>query len=874
MKRIMSLAAAAMLCVACGSSVGHPAEDFSRKFPLEASYENSLQAKWDAKEVLDSKLVDDMEGHAAWEPFSIASVSYTDENSVDGGKALRYRASLVDSAHIASNRSPWGSFASLQGGEMGVSLVFDQPQDWSDFNRISIWVYIHPSKNPNVHFFLDVNNEGSPDTTISPSRQTNIDIPQGSWQNVVWEIDYIKRGRITKFTVSQNNICYDGGTGEQYVTIDFDKLELQKVVPDHYEGWDIPQGQISFSHIGYRPGDEKVALAHAGQADEFTLTDTEGRTVYTGKVGRISNKGNEFSVLDFSDFDAEGTYSINYGPVSSPVFPIGEHVWMTPLFSALNFYNCQRCGAPVEGVHGVCHQDCMGFYGDDRRHINGGWHDAADLSQGFFRTAMVCYAMMQNLKNIKPDPSLSVLAARLEEEAAWGIKWLLETSFADGHHITWTTQRIYTDNVSGTADDIVTKAVFVPWECFMGAADMLLAADMLECMSDRRAELEAMAVDKWEHAFKAAGSGTIELAWGAVSSALLYERFSEDRYKDAALYFGRKLLECQEQSFVDGISVAGYFYTGTDRRGLIHDSHVSFNEAPMLAFRELCRLFPEEADWIGWYSAAAIYNEYFMKAGSTIAAPFDIVPNGVFRRADYGEPHDSNYGLIQYEQGTHLNDDYAIRTFPIWGDHFFHGGTQCHLSNAWAQAVAASLVNDHDGLSLTLKQLEWVMGRNPFCQSLMYGVGYDYSPLYVYCTHNIVGALPVGIDSFNDDEPFWCATASTTTKEIWVSPVSRFLGTLATYLGEVRDGGAVDAAMTLEDGIVTAVLNGSGKHELELRLFNASSGFTAQEVSLSSGQPVAVSFDLAVEDASKPFVAALIIDGDTENAVMLTGASL
>lgn len=873
MIRKIFIAVAAMLCVTCGSfhKSGHP--DFSQDFPLEADMANSLEAKWAAKEVLASKLVDDMEGNASWEPFSIATISYTDENSVDGGKSLRYHASLVDSVHIASNRSPWGSFSSLQGGEMGVSLVFDKPQDWSDYNRISMWVYIHPSKNPNVHFFLDVTNEGSPDTTISPSRQTNIDIRQGSWQNVVWEIDYIKRDKITKFTVSQNNICYDGGIGEQYVTIDFDKLELQKVVPDHYEGWNVAEGHISFSHIGYRPGDAKVALASVGRESEFSLVDQKGRAVYTAEVKHVSNKGNEFTVLDFSDFDEEGRYSICYEEMVSPEFPIGRNVWMTPLFSALNFYNCQRCGCEVEGVHGVCHQDVMGFHGDDFRHINGGWHDAADLSQGFFRTAMACYAMMQNLELMKSDPSLSVLADRLEQEAAWGMTWLLDTSFSDGRHISWNTQRIYTDNVSGTADDIVTQAVFVPWECFLGAADMLIASQVLDCMSGRKAELEKMAVDKWENAMQANVGGTVDLAWGAISSALLYRHSGDERYKDAAMDFASRLLNCQERTFVDGIPVAGYFYTGSDRKQLIHDCHVSFNEAPMLAFRELCRTFPDEDAWMDWYSAAAIYNDYFMKRGSSISAPFDIVPNGLFRRSDYGVAHAANYGLIQYEDGTQLNEDYAIRTFPIWHDHFFHGGTQVHLSNAWAQAVAAALVNDAEGMELAQKQLEWVMGRNPFCQSLMYGVGYDYSPLYVYCTRNIVGALGVGIDSFKNDEPFWSATASTTTKEIWVSPVSRFLGTLATFLGEAPAGGDVQVDIDRDGNTFTALLTGSGRHRLELRRFNAAGDFDVSEVDLSPDKPVAISFRLEEADPSMPYVAALILDGDMENAVMLTGAS-
>ena len=873
MIRNIFIAAAAMLCVACGSFHKSDLPDFSLEFPLEADLANSLEAKWAAKEVLSSRLVDDMEGNAVWEPFSIAQVSYTDENSMDGGKALRYHASLVDSVHIESNRSPWGSFASLQGGEMGVSLILDEPQDWSDYNRISMWVYIHPSKNPNVHFFLDVTNEGSPDTTISPSRQTNIDIRQGSWQNVVWEIDYIKRDKIAKFTISQNNICYDGGTGEQYVTIDFDKLELQKVVPDHYEGWNVPEGQISFSHIGYRPGDRKVALAYAGLASEFTLVDEKGKQVYSGKVGNISNKGNDFAVLDFSDFDKNGRYSICYGEIVSPEFPIGENVWMNPLFSALNFYNCQRCGHEVEGVHGVCHQDIMGFHEDDFRHINGGWHDAADLSQGFFRTAMACYAMMQNLELIRQDPSLSVLSARLEQEAAWGMKWLLETSFKDGYHISWNTQRIYTDNIAGTMDDIVTKAELVPWECFLGVADMIRATELLESMAERKEELEAMAVSKWESAMKASLGSTVELAWGATSSAMLYKRFGDEKYKEAALLFGRRLLECQERTFVEGIPVTGYFYTGINRLSLIHDCHVSFNEAPMLAFNELCRTFPDESDWMDWYSAAAIYNEYFMKRGSSISAPFDIVPNGLFRRSDYGEAHAANYGLIQYEDGTQLNDNYAIRTFPIWHDHFYHGGTQVHLSNAWAQAVAASLVNDEEGMGVAQKQLEWVMGRNPFCQSLMSGVGYDYSPLYVYCTRNIVGALGVGVDSFKDDEPFWSSTASTTTKEIWVSPVSRFLGTLATFLGEDCDAAEVKLNMTREGDSVTAVLEGFGKHTLELRLFNASSDFNIDEVELSPDKPMTISFRLEEKDLTKPFVATLIVDGDLDNSVTLTGAS-
>ena len=40
----------------------------------------------------------------------------------------------------------------------------------------------------------------------------------------------------------------------------------------------------------------------------------------------------------------------------------------------------------------------------------------------------------------------------------------------------------------------------------------------------------------------------------------------------------------------------------------------------------------------------------------------------------------------------------------------------------------------------------------------------------------------MGVDSFHDDSPFWNGTAHATAHEIWIEPVSRFLGTLAVYL--------------------------------------------------------------------------------------------
>ena len=768
MKRLAFL----LLVVASCARVG----DSPKSFPLaEAHPERSMLARWAQKEVLDARLLDDMEQEGRWTVREgKPELSYTRERCVDGVQALRQRVSLVDWDHIQdpSERTPWGSFDGEQGGWTCVALEFDEPQDWSAYNRISLWVYIHPSKNPNVSFALDLVTE-TPDGTLTPSRETNVDIPQGEWTQVLWEIDYLPRNKVRRFEFCQTCTGYDRTIGEQHVTIDFDKLELQQVVPDHYEGWDLPEGQFAFAHTGYRPGDRKVALAGPGAADAFTLENEEGKVMFEGAAKRVKGRGNEYRWLDFSDFRREGTYRIRYGEALSEAFPIGRDVWKEPLLGALNFYFCQRCGYPVPGIHDVCHQDAQGANGDAKIVVNGGWHDAGDLSQGFWRTAYGCYALLEMLEAVKGDKALS---AQVAAEARWGVDWLLKVRFPEGRHISWTKLRYYSDNEIGTPDDVVSQASFVPWEVFQGVAVFLKAAQGLELTADERARLEAAAREDWEATAQLVikdgdltSTDYLTASWGAIASSALYERFKENSYKSAALLFGSLLTECQETGSIDGMPLRGFFYTNTSRRQLLHDHHAAFNEAPMLAYASLCRAFPGES--AQFREGAQQYLYGYLRPGSAMAAPFHLLPAGVFTKAETGT-----------QPGTPVSENYVLRTFPVWQDHVFHGATNFHLSQAWALAAAARLLKDDEAMDLVQEQLEWVMGRNPFSSSLMYGIGYNYAPEFAYCTHNIVGALPVGVDCFHDDEPFWNGTANACSHEIWVEPVSRFVGALAVFL--------------------------------------------------------------------------------------------
>jgi hypothetical protein len=290
----------------------------------------------------------------------------------------------------------------------------------------------------------------------------------------------------------------------------------------------------------------------------------------------------------------------------------------------------------------------------------------------------------------------------------------------------------------------------------------------------------------------------------------------------------------------------------------------------------LCRQFPDHEDWIRWYSAAVLHSEFFMKRGSRISEPYDLLPNSVWKRSEILAVEDEqrrNEMLRQFEEGTPLKGDYVLRTFPIYPDNLFHGNTNIQMSSTWALAEASRMRNDAEGFQLVRKQLEWILGANPFGQSLMYGVGYDFAPHFAYCLKDIVGSLPVGMDCLSDDQPYWSATNDATHKEIWVEPVNRFLGALSIYnaagnplTGKGRSGEDLqietDSQQTGQEWTIRISATGSGKHEIGLRVFNTASSVEKRTIDLSGNGSAELQYVLNIRDPEMPYVAVVTVNDD------------
>ncbi|MBX6365717.1 MAG: hypothetical protein IRZ00_17860 [Gemmatimonadetes bacterium] len=145
-------------------------------------------------------------------------------------------------------------------------------EDWSAYNRISLWIRPDVSGFPMLPLQIVLHNEGRDTVPDAYYREGihYVTLQSGRWQRVVWEIEPLARDRVTALEIGYwvNKMFADP---DDRVAFEIAGLELERVEPDHYEGWDVAPGRISYSHTGYALGAEKTALASGLTAREFEL---------------------------------------------------------------------------------------------------------------------------------------------------------------------------------------------------------------------------------------------------------------------------------------------------------------------------------------------------------------------------------------------------------------------------------------------------------------------------------------------------------------------------------------------------------------------------------------------------------------------------
>src|SRR6202158_2517445 len=535
------------------------------QMPMQAKYDDGAESRWLNKKVLDSRVLDSMEEVSNWSFKGAGEMTLTDVHVKEGSHSLRIRSTT--------------NVAQVEGSGEWEDLVATRKfpgEDWSRYNRISLWVYPDVIGAPAISCSLVLHNDGShklPDH-YNEGRHESIILKNHMWNHVVWEIAPLDRDRITALEFAYSLPKKFPDPGDQTI-LDIDQLELQSVAADHVEGWDLAPGKIAFSHSGYTTGSSKSAIASDLAAHEFSVIDPQtGQIALTKPVGQTTTPLGSYQVLDFSAVRQPGTYVIKAGDTLTRSFRIGDDAWLNSIWKAINFMYSERCGTEIPGIHGRCHQDIYTIHDDKRIVVNGGYHDAGDLSATGNTPGMV-YALLSLADSLKRQGGNPVLYDRLVEEATWGLNWVLKTRFGDGYRSTGQLVSYWTDGIMGPADDSFGQAVNNPeWNFRVSGVEALAARVLKESDPELANRSLTIAEEDWKYAVEGlktapplaevygAQDELERISFGAVASVELYLSTGDDHYAQEAIILGDQVLSSQERTLQAWtIPLTGYVYT-------------------------------------------------------------------------------------------------------------------------------------------------------------------------------------------------------------------------------------------------------------------------------------------------------------------------
>ncbi|WP_201003220.1 glycoside hydrolase family 9 protein [Paenibacillus glycanilyticus] len=774
--------------------------------PLPLRKEHSLEEEQSRQSVLEERLLYEagqlFTGMLEWKHRGVGELGCT-----PGGLAVL--SSPTRMPHWPEGAPADGDYVNFGTAWMAASF---QGENWDQYNRITVELLPDFPGVPNAYVMISFRNEGVIPIPDIYHREGvhGVNLNNGEWNTVHLNIEALPRDAITELSISYFLNGKERVTGDR-MSLQIRLVKLESVTGHEVsKGWLPKPGEFIYSHSGYHRSGSKTALAVQLPENAYQLRDANtGGVVYSGATEKLNSSFGSFDVLDFSAFNTQGRYYLQSGDTVSGAFTIGdaEEVWYDSIWKSLNFIFCERCGYPVPGIHGSCHADVIAKHEDTVISFNGGWHDAGDVSQQLIQTAEVTFALFEMAEKVKlRDQDLYL---RLLEEGEWGLDFMLKTRFGDGYRATSAGITRWTDGRIGNMDDAEARVHKQAYENFYCAGmEAYMHSQLMEqpsisahllriALEDFQYALEQFeqhGFDEkpifWEHTYQT--SESLYMATASWAASMLYEATGNTRYADKAAEFIAYVLECQEQEGIlldDGTMLAGFFYRHPDKRVVQHFNHQAREHLYLMALAAVHKTQPSHPDAEKWLEAIRLYGEY-VKSLAVYTLPYPMLASGVYHTEEYLDERSFGYQHLltdhrakedyieQLKNGVKLNDSYYLKRFPVWFS--FKGNNAIIMSAGKAASIAGLYLNDRKLLDIAEGQLHWIVGKNPFGQSLMYGEGYRYAQQYAVLGGEMTGEIPVGVQTFgNEDEPYWPQFNNATYKEVWTGNAGKWLSIVA-----------------------------------------------------------------------------------------------
>jgi hypothetical protein len=555
---------------------------------------------------------------------------------------------------------------------------------------------------------------------------------------------------------------------------------------------------LLINQVGYVPGAGKWCVASGTLNGNFEVIDVQTqKVVYRGSFKPGTDDLGEYSVGEFSALTREGRYYLRADTLRSYPFSVSPSVYADPMNLIVHYFSAQRCGPSTTGYLSPCHLD-DGVRIDNGKHqdVSGGWHDASDLRKWVGATiyGVIGLARTFELKNEKDDSRKKIL-----DELLWGNQYFLKMqepqgyvmSFVGGDVRKHSDSNRWTDNqvaekggdlamvkpttghssqdmlVFGTKDDrvIETQPLDITGQFNFITAQALMARVTKGSDAAYSQKCLQAARKCFEWCVKTNKESNPRIIGASIQAALeMYKDTKQDAYKQFAITQASELEKLQSKSDDEG--VGGFFYSSISGRE--PDKDIWNGCLHLIALCDLIQTFPTHPQASAWKKVVANYSREYLMAISQKNS-FGIVPFGLFSNEDPG--------------GNRKVGQYWYRYF-MQPEESWWVGVNSNLASAGIGLLKAGVALDDPRLKAAAqRQLDWIMGVNPFNSSTIEGVGYNqpkhfpgssFSPL----TPVLPGAVLNGLGGDHEDQAV-IGDGSWQISEYWTPMVAHTIWLMA-----------------------------------------------------------------------------------------------
>jgi len=512
--------------------------------------------------------------------------------------------------------------------------------------------------------------------------------------------------------------------------------------------------QVFVNHLGYaQTGPKHAVIRGEGGPLRYVVSDASGAGRWCGDlepVGFDAWGGGTYYVADFSGLSVAGSYRVSAGDVTSEPFEIGrDHVFTATVDAVVGYFRGAR--ADDEAVWSF--DGAAPLTGADRTaDVRGGWYDASgDISKYL---SHLSYANFMNPQQIPlvawalafahdeaPERLGGALEA-VESEALWGADYLMRALDPEGY--------FYINVFDGWSGNVEARQVCA----FVGSSGAVTPEFQAAFREGAGMAIAALArIGRWgvggsfssaeyiaaaERAFSHVGAmgptyaddgreNIIDDYTALLAAAELYAANTNSAYLDAA--------RARVSALVERLHPDGYFIADDGTRPFWHASDAGL---PVVALARYVEIEPSEERRDLARATIAAHLGYLARVTQATANPFG-----------YARQHFVSEGSIR--EGFFMPHDNET-------EYWWQGENARLASLAAAAFLGGRKIVDPERLTMMGidpalarfggRQLDWILGENPYDISFLHGYGRNNPPEYAAAKPEIdthVGGISNGI---------------------------------------------------------------------------------------------------------------------------------